>query len=57
MWRSNDGQDYEIVVATQNDPVAVQEVQLIINGDNGLEDDETFRVVIDAVTVGGVPWG
>ncbi|MHB8897800.1 MAG: GEVED domain-containing protein, partial [Thermoguttaceae bacterium] len=32
-------------------------VQLIINGDNRLEDDENFYVVVDSVTVNGVPWG
>jgi hypothetical protein len=54
VWRSNDGQDYEIVVASQNDPVATQTVELTIVGDDKIEDDEAFRVVIDSASIDGV---
>ena len=48
------GKDYEIVVASQNDPVATQTVLLTIIGDYNLEDDEVFHVVIDDATVDGI---
>ena len=52
VWRSNDGQDFEIVVATQALSRATQTVQLVINGDNVVEDDEYFFVEIYGVDLG-----
>ena len=54
VWRVNDGQDYEIAVATRIEPTVPVTITLEINGDTIPEDDEFFFLNILGATVEGI---
>ncbi len=51
VWRNHDGENYRLMYARQSEAEVVAKIPVVIKGDVKVEDDESFKLVVDTATI------